>query len=562
MKYLKATILFLLFCFTRSVWAEEIGSFLVAYNINADGTVGVTETIEYDFGEVYKHGIFRTLETEHPQPATVWYKNRTIDYELKSVWQDGQPIDFTLDRQADKLVIKIGDPNRTITGNHTYTLDYTLRGALSYGQSGSEFYFDVTGNSWSVPIKQAIATLTGTKPDMLGQAAACYEGAFGSQTTCAISTTTNQSVIFTATGLNPYEGLTIAQSLNPETVAILVNEEPPAWPTFALLLLVYLGAGGFYIRRFLRQYNPQASIVVEYEPYPDVLPMYTGVVVDGRLDPKDITAGLLYLAEQGFLKIRKTERKVMFLFEVSDYELTLKRPLTEAPNTFSETILGLLFKVDEVGSSTKLSDLKKDRLQLRANALTIQNLKQAVRKDLRTKGIYENFPWSGYRYLGGGALLTAVTALFLLTSDLLKLFLFLLVLGSALLLLVGQRRLTKHGYQIRNHLLGFKDFLSVTEKERYKFHNTPAKNPQQFMAFLPYAIAFGVEQEWAEVFSNLSLPAPDWYDGGSIGSFSAAALSRDLGAFSSSFSASSGSSGSSGGGSSGGGGGGGGGGSW
>ncbi len=120
-------------------------------------------------------------------------------------------------------------------------------------------------------------------------------------------------------------------------------------------------------------------------------------------------------------------------------------------------------------------------------------------------------------------------------------------------------RRTTLGYEAKEYLQGFKDFLSVTEAQRYIFHNAPEKNAEHFMEFLPYAIAFGVEKQWAKVFEGITLPSPSWYDGGSMSTFSAVNLTSSLGEFSSSFTASSGSSG---GGSSGGGGGGGGGGSW
>ena len=81
------------------------------------------------------------------------------------------------------------------------------------------------------------------------------------------------------------------------------------------------------------------------------------------------------------------------------------------------------------------------------------------------------------------------------------------------------------------------------------------------MAFLPYAIAFGVEKEWALAFKDITLPEPDWYDGNGH-AFNAVYLSQSLGTFGSSMSSASGTSASSGGGSSGGGAGGGGGGSW
>ena len=78
----------------------------------------------------------------------------------------------------------------------------------------------------------------------------------------------------------------------------------------------------------------------------------------------------------------------------------------------------------------------------------------------------------------------------------------------------------------------------VTETERYKFFDAPDKNPEIFMEFLPYAIAFGVEKEWSKVFAGITIPTPNWYDGGAIQAFSVATLTTDIVAFSRALSAS------------------------
>jgi uncharacterized membrane protein len=122
---------------------------------------------------------------------------------------------------------------------------------------------------------------------------------------------------------------------------------------------------------------------------------------------------------------------------------------------------------------------------------------------------------------------------------------------------VTYQRRTLKGYEALNYLKGFKDYLSTTEKERYKFHNAPALNPEQYMEYLPYAIAFGVEKEWAEVFKDIQITPPDWYQSDVPKQFNAPAFAASLSSFSTSLSSSAGTSGSSGGGSSGGGGGGG-----
>ena len=90
-----------------------------------------------------------------------------------------------------------------------------------------------------------------------------------------------------------------------------------------------------------------------------------------------------------------------------------------------------------------------------------------------------------------------------------------------------------------------------------------------FEKLLPYAVAFGVEEIWANRFKDIALKQPTWYVSSNNGVFNSIVFAHALSSSSTSFAASvmakssSGfSSGFSGGGFSGGGGGGGGGGSW
>ncbi len=117
---------------------------------------------------------------------------------------------------------------------------------------------------------------------------------------------------------------------------------------------------------------------------------------------------------------------------------------------------------------------------------------------------------------------------------------------------------------------GFKWFLSVTEKDRLAFHNAPKLKPEQFHAFLPAAIVFGVENQWAGQFKSLDVPPPDYATGAVLTNCNALNFANSLGtlntaaaasAYAAPASAGSGGSGF-GGGAAGGGGGGGGGGSW
>jgi uncharacterized membrane protein len=119
-------------------------------------------------------------------------------------------------------------------------------------------------------------------------------------------------------------------------------------------------------------------------------------------------------------------------------------------------------------------------------------------------------------------------------------------------------------------------YLEQAEQRVYNMLTPPEKNLELFEKYLPYAIALGVENEWAQKFDNIIQQAiaqgyQPAYFMGSSGSFSSnfnvAAMSTGISSglsstISSASTPPSSSSGSGGGGSSGGGGGGGGGGGW
>jgi uncharacterized membrane protein len=158
---------------------------------------------------------------------------------------------------------------------------------------------------------------------------------------------------------------------------------------------------------------------------------------------------------------------------------------------------------------------------------------------------------------------------------------FFVLVPAALTILVFvylMRAPTALGRQFLDKIEGFRLYLDVAEKDELALRHPPEKTPALFEAYLPYALALGVEQAWAEQFAEVfdrikdstgEAYQPSWYHGrwrsgwfgGSTRNF-AKMTSALNGAISSASTPPGSSSGSGGGGSSGGGGGGGGGGGW
>lgn len=549
--------------------AEEITKFQSDIEIQDDGTLFVTESVQYDFGYESRHGIYRKIPDTYSGNGSTWYKDRYVKLQLLSVTKDGVAEPYT--RQFyNGLSLKIGDPNITTTGTHIYKVTYKVSGAILKSGDKNELYWNVTGNDWNVPMGDVKATLW-AKDGVLQDVYYCYAGSVDSKQACTSAFFDGQASVFSENDLWAGEGLTVAQEVQ-LTAKPVIFERFNELFLYSVAFVVWLIGLSLYATKWRFKYWKSRSIIAQYEPLPDFKPMFTGVLFDNALDPRDITAGIVYLAQQGFISIKKTTEKVLLLFEVDDYEVVLNRPLLEIEDSASHReLLRLLFDNESgAGSVVYLSKLKRDPKKMRQNYVALQGLKSATKKDLRERTYFEQYPTK----IGTIAATLFLVIFFVLSqvsvgAKMLHGIIFVeLILGTLLctLIFISNRRTIK-GYEALNHLKGFKEFLSVTDKERFAFHNAPTLSPEVFMEYLPYAIAFGVEEKWSEVFKDIQIGNPDWYSGnGNISAFNAAVLSSHLSMFSNSFvgasPSSSSSSASFGGGFSGGGFGGGGGGSW
>lgn len=565
------------------VFAEQVTGFTSDITVNPDGSLLINETIKYDFEGAERRGIYRDISNNHAQPATAWYKDRYIDFELLSVRKNGEVEPYTTDDSYDGLSVRIGNPDVYISGVHVYEISYRVDGAISIFPEFEELYWNVLGDEWVVPVRNVRVEIT-ADPSIFASSQYCYAGFTGSNSSCSEQGIVDDSTVFFSESLiTPGEQLTIVKRLYLSQPPEILEKTETFW-FYVTAFVGWFSLLGVWVYRWRTKYKVQGAEVAQYEPLPEFKPMYTGVLFDGRLDPRDISAGIVYLAEQGFISIKEITKKQLFIFDQIDYEITLKRPMEELETSFHKTILNIIFDNQKtsllsflsgtktepvvVGKMVLLSEIAKSQSNKRQTAQIVKQLESSIKEDLKSLGYWEdNKKITGFWI---GLFIFFFVALFF--SDILSAFLVFSestvvfgVMTAILTLAFGAfafSRRTEKGFEALHHLKGFKEFLSVTEKERYEFHNAPSKNAKQFMEYLPYAIAFGVEKEWAKVFEDIQITSPDWYQSSSNAAFNAVAFTEGLGAFSSSFSTSTGSSGSSGGGSAGGGSAGGGGGSW
>ncbi len=555
-----ATLLCALFLFPFLLFAEEsISLYEVDIDIHEDSSITVLETIHYDFGESSRRGIYRTIPTRYETP---WGK-RGVDVAITSVTRNGYPEEFRDTKRGSEREIRIGNPDVYIEGAHVYRVTYKVEGALNRFEGFDELYWNAIGDGWNVLIENAVVTVDAPVSVL---EAACYEGVLGSTQPCRDLYVDRDVVVARAIELQQGSGLTVAVAL-PSGVLTFPGAIENVWRFVKHNAVLFLPILVFIFMFFLwRKHGKDAkgsgTVIAHYEPPGGMSPLLMGALVDGGLNNEDITAGILYLAQQGYITIERTEKK-RFLGSKVDYILTWVGDYGEL-NQKEQLTAELLFGINvHKGQSVAFSKLQKDRtVAMRRRALA-----EHIDADLKAQGYFANKPRATTMTW---VLIPAVLIFFsVFLFELLNVASIIAIILSGLIVLafgVLMPKLTKKGALAREHILGFKDFLRVTEKERIAFHNAPERTPHEFMEFLPFAVALGIEKKWAEQFKNIEMDDPSWYRGGSFKRFNAVAFAGDIDSFKTSMSAgvsaAQGGSGSSGGGFSGGGMGGGGGGSW
>ncbi|MCA9399149.1 MAG: DUF2207 domain-containing protein, partial [Candidatus Omnitrophica bacterium] len=149
------------FCFlTVTGWArEQIADFHSSIEVHYDSTMTVTETITVRAeGQKIRRGIYRDFPTK--------YKDRlgnqvVVGFEVKSVLRDGLSESYHIKAMSNGQRVYIGKENYFLPrGEYTYTLTYTTNRQLGFFEDHDELYWNVTGNDWDFPIKQASAVVS------------------------------------------------------------------------------------------------------------------------------------------------------------------------------------------------------------------------------------------------------------------------------------------------------------------------------------------------------------------------------------------------------------------
>lgn len=488
--------------------------------ISADGTALVDEKISIVFAGSW-HGIHRTIPVEYPGPDGT---NYTLFLNIISVTdENGNKLKYDSTKSGSYRDLKIYIPD-AVDATRVVNIDYSVRNAVRFFDSASdssgdsaresydEFYWNVTGNDWPVPIDHASAFVTLPESAAGGLRAQAFTGAYGSKQSEASADVKGADVVSETTRALPMRGgLTIDIYIPPGVVKSPSALTKLGWflgsnpilflPMFTLAVMfgLWYSVG--------RDPDPGVSVAPQYEPPKGMCPAEAGTLLDDTIHPRDITSTIVDLAVRGYIKI---EEKVdtFIVFHHKDYLFTLVKPREQWGTDLTPHERVMLDNIFLSGSGTRLSDLKNRFYTV------IPIVRQDIMLSLKNKGIYTLDPESANGYSIAAGVAIAILAVGVQVLGWMNLFYSIpLVIGSVLVSAIiwwlFARQMTAKtlaGSRTRIAVLGFQEFMNRVDADRIK-----RMPPDTFEKYLAFAMALGVEHQWAKAFDGIIKDPPTWY---------------------------------------------------
>lgn len=476
--------------------------------IGQDGTAVIHERITLAFQGNW-HGIHRFIPVEYPGPRGT---NYTLLLDITDVTDgNGGKLKYETSTSNGLRDLKIYIPDAA-DATRTVDIGYTVRNSIRFFEDHDEFYWNVTGNDWPVPIDRAAARVS--LPDAAAGSlrAQAFTGVYGSAERDATTEVKGQDVEFETNNPLPMRGgltidIYIPKGILKEPSAItrliwFLGSNPivflPFW-TFAVMFALWYTKG--------RDPDPGISVAPMYEPPPGLTPAEAGTLLEDEIHPRDITCTLVDLAVRGYVKIEEVQDQGL-LFHHKDYIFHLLKPRDQWSSDLASHERVMLDNVFAEGDDIRLSSLK-NRFYT-----AIPVIKQDIMAQLKKKDMYLLDPGSagGVSFLG----IIAIVAPFAIIQftgykDVFSSIGLLIVclLISAVIWWLFARQMTAKtvkGGRTRVAILGFQEFMNRVDADRLK-----RMPPDTFEKYLAFAMALGVEHQWAQAFAGIVTTPPSWY---------------------------------------------------
>jgi hypothetical protein len=285
-------------------------------------------------------------------------------------------------------------------------------------------------------------------------------------------------------------------------------EERSAWAGFLLLIAgltaVFGGTVAVLGLWFTRGRDPGIGLVAEYTETPpdDLRPGAVGTLLDERFHSRDVVATVLDLAGRGVMRMDSKDGKYSFI--LLEHAETLR--------DYEKVVLDVIFGAGAAANTTK-------EMPQVAGALAGRNaeISAGFYQELVEHGYVPESPeqvrrrWRRIFKAVPFVVAAAVIAIIVIAGAWSNLAFLPIAAGAAFFVFAGRLgdimpRKTVEGAESAATWLAFRNYLKDQRKR-----DDLAESKELFEKYLPYAVAFGLAEEWVQRFAYI--PPPAYYGG-------------------------------------------------
>lgn len=557
-------ILICLSCFRLPVFAQEaftIEDLKIYMQIQEDGSYHISEEYTMDFTQ-QRHGFYRTIPTTYEMK---WTDEVTGEIDARNYYfpihdvECDQP--FEQDYNSNGIVIRIGDPDRTVYGLQTYRISYTVQTKDLDYKDTQMVYWNLVGNSFDTTIKHMSYEIDMPK-DFDGTRISTYTGAYFSAYPNLSYEVDGTSI--TGELLKPlknYESATIKIDLPNQYFTF---PEPVDYLFYGgILSVVILLLSGILFWKFGK--DDEVVVTVEFRAPEGLDSAAVGYVIDSMVDNKDILSLIIDWANRGYLIIHDDENgmklekcktmekdatkyyeRVFFdaIFAKKDivteedlkemevgkglrsaksalsrYFSTAKRRVYTNTSVTLQIVMAFLLAIPAFVCSFAAFYMHYEMVALCFGSFIIFVITLLAgipwfflmrKRFVLKKGIYVIL-WALCFSLN--IIMFTITIIVMLLYGNGNAWIYAIVFAlceiAMLFMLMFMDKRTQQGNAWLGQILGLREFIVSCEKERLEM--LVADTPSAFYDILPYAYVLGVSDVWSKKFEQLIVPVPSWY---------------------------------------------------
>ena len=302
--------------------SEKIRNYEVTVQINKNGTLTVNEVIDYQFGEEFKHGIYRDIPLRSKRFGFDVHKSF-----IKMNWikRDGKDEEYTKNHFYEGIRYRIGSETELVNLYKTesiYELNYDIYNAVFEKDGIYQVYYNAIGQFWNVPIEQASVIIKFPDGQKIKkneiEKLEVYTGSYGEKGENYDILENDEKIYISTKELEAKNGLTFMLNLKTDKISPTLVDK---------LKIVYLSNPAIIILPFLSLFltiysivtwnlfgrDPQGkSVIPEFNLPKDISPMFAAYINGERDTVEILNAGIFTLLTKGFIVANRVNGEIKY----------------------------------------------------------------------------------------------------------------------------------------------------------------------------------------------------------------------------------------------------------